>query len=435
MATVNVNGVPHDFDGEWIEGSPWERFGLYNTYVIIRADGAVREIPAHAGELVPGSTEDLVKALRNLVSATGTVPRAPMTLELDTTYRCTSRDCGGSCFSAQYRAREPSAAIPVELAEQIIDSFAEAGGRILRFDGGGDPLAHPAVRSGDLIERATRLGLKTTILTSGDLLKHSALERIAESNCYVRVSLNAATDEMRRRFHGNEIPLSDVIGAIESLSRALYKAGSEVPVGATFLLGGGNYQEVLDCARIARDIGIGHFSARRVLGPSSLRPTLSEVQELELQSLLDDVRAMHSKSFRVAVPWRSVMEADLNPSSGDFRATQCWQSTFKTVIEPAPEGARAQLCGRYRGGGFGQIMQLPPLLTVGSGESWVERWRTSFSAYPVSRVLLPRTCVSCIDRGFILMMEQLFGFVGQPKTDFRILHLNKPLPEAKSQCV
>jgi hypothetical protein len=162
-----------------------------------------------------------------------------------------------------------------------------------------------------------------------------------------------------------------------------------------------------------------------VLGPSSLRPGFSAAEEEEIAGILESVRGLGSESFRVFVPWRPLGEGDLDPSAGTFGAARCWQSTFKTVVEPDPAGGgfRAQLCGRYRGGGVGQRMQLPALFSSAVGDGWTERWRRSFDDYGISREVLPRRCVSCIDRGFITMIDRLVRFLGDPRTGFRILHL------------
>jgi hypothetical protein len=429
VATVRAGGRLYTFDGRWIEGSPWQRFGLYNSYVVIRSDGALLKMPAHAGELVPGSTEDLLAALRALDS-THSHPPAPMTLELDPTFRCASRDCGGSCFSVVYRSRAPNASIPTPLLKAIIHQFHEEGGRILRFDGGGDPLLHRDVRSGELIEFAAERGLKTTVLTSGDALDHADLERFGRSGCYVRLSLNAATDRTRQLFHGNKVLLHRILTSVERLVGCLARFGSQTPVGATFLLSPINYQEVLTCAHLARDAGVRHFSVRRILGPNTLRPRFIHSQKERLSELLAEVQRLHSENFRVAVPWRPVDEPDLNPAAGDFTASRCWQSTFKTVLEPDPvgTGARAQLCGRYRGSGLGQRFALPTLFSLSSGTEWVAHWRRSFTDYPIAREDLFGMCVSCIDRGFITMVDRLMRFVGDPRTGFRVLHLDSPQP-------
>jgi MoaA/NifB/PqqE/SkfB family radical SAM enzyme len=432
-ARVDLDGNTRVFEGKWIHGTPWQRFGLYNSYVVIRADGRMLKIPAHAGELAPGSTEDLIAAIASFDSTRG-YPSAPLSLELDPTYRCASRDCGGACFSAGYRALAPTASLPVQLLKEIINDFALNGGRIVRFDGGGDPLLNEGVRSGEIVEFASRLGLKTTILTAGDFLDRSNLDKIAETGCYVRVSLNAATDATRTLFHGNSIPLGNVMSAVKRLVGALERVNPETPVGSTFLLSHLNYREVRDCALMARDAGIRHFSVRRILGPEKLRPIFSRSHDEELQNLLMTVESLHSNDFRVAVPWRSVAEPDLNPRQ--FCADRCWQSTFKTVIEPAQSSghARVQLCGRYRGNGFGQEMQMQPLSIIDKGDGWIKEWQKSFSSYPISRRQLLTHCVSCIDRGFILLLDRLMNFLQTQRRDYRILHLDSPRPFELEEC-
>ncbi len=285
-ASVVVDGRTHVFRGRWVNGSPWQRFGLYNSYVVIRSDGQVLKMPAHAGELVPGATEDLVAAIVGFRFESGH-PQAPLTLELDPTYRCASRNCGGFCFSAAYRTLTPSATIPTELMERIIEVFRSEGGRVVRFDGGGDPLMHPDVRSGRLVECAAERGLKTTILTAGDLLDQCDLRGIAQSECYVRLSLNAATNQTRKLFHGNEVPLTRILERVEVLVSIISSQGSEVPVGATFLLAPMNYKEVLDAALMVRNVGIRHFPVRRILGPNWLRPQFTPTQESEVAEILE----------------------------------------------------------------------------------------------------------------------------------------------------
>lgn len=428
-AELRLAGKILRFPGRWVPGGPWERFGLYDQYVVVRDDGEVARFPAHAGDVVPGSTEDVIAVLQGF-DPEARRPRAPLTLELDPTNRCASVDCGGHCFSAEYRGLDPTGEIPAEALAAIIRRFAAEGGRIVRFDGGGDPLSHAAVRSGELPELADRCGLKSTILTSGDLLERTDLPRIGAAGCYLRVSLNAATDETRRQFHGNRIALSRIFRRIEELSGWIAASRPGLPIGSTYLLSDSNWSEVYDCARQARDCGINHFSVRRILGPPQLRPRFEEAEQDRLQDLLRATRELAKDDFRVFIPWRPVEEGDINPRRGDFAAAQCWQSTFKAIVECCPEDAyRVQLCGRYRGNGIGQQMQMAPLFTSADGDEITEKWRRSFTAYPVSRPDLLHTCTSCIDRGFILMMDALIKFVDPPRRGFEILHLQS-LPPA-----
>jgi MoaA/NifB/PqqE/SkfB family radical SAM enzyme len=415
-------GVITSIYGRWANGSPWERFGLYNYYLVLSEDGRASTFPAHAGELVPGSTEDIVASTQRMSDSAS--PSVPMTVELDVTNRCASRDCGGSCFSSAYRRTSPKATISSDCISAIIEDFADQGGRILRFDGGGDPLLHPDIRSGRFPLLAHSLGLKTTILTSGDFLDNSELPALSESRCYVRISLNASTDKTRMIFHGNKISLSTILSSIEQLANFNSNYADPVPIGATFLITEHNFRELASCAARAREAGVGHFSARRVLGPSSIRPRLTTHDKQQINQLLEEISWMDSPEFRVSVPWRDMDEADINPSRGDFSADRCWQSTLKAVLESSHEQGhcRVQLCGRYRGNGLGQLMTLPPLISSTNGLNWVSEWRKSFTSYPIKRKDLLNHCTSCIDRGFILMTDRLMKFISQNKKRYVIFH-------------
>jgi len=425
-AELIIGNQRHRFRGQWITGTPWERFGLYNAYVVVHADGTVAEVTAHSGELVPGATEDLIDYIKEQWSNLDQ-PTAPLTLEIDPTNACLSRDCGTRCFSAAYRRLNPKAQIDGPVIADLLTAFAREGGKIVRFDGGGDPLLHRDVRNGALLGKAKQLGLKSALLTSGELLASSDLPALADSDCYLRVSINACTDSTRKAFHGNDCSAKSVFDAVERFAGLLANKGTCVPVGASFLLDTLNFREMLDCAKICRTIGIRHFSVRRVLGPQSLRPNFTETQLREVENLLEEVSSLNAPSFRVFVPWRPVDEPDLAPRSGSIPAAQCWQSTFKTIIEPfaSDQTFRAQLCGRYRGCGMGQALQLPALFQKESPVTWVHRWRDSFDVYPHSRGELVRFCPSCIDRGFILMIEGLLNAVGKKSADFSLLHLKR----------
>lgn len=349
-----------------------------------------------------------------------------MTVEIDPTYQCPSSGCGGHCFSAFYRSQAPHASISTHILQTFISNFAVAGGRILRFDGGGDPLCHKDIRSGHILEQAGGLGLKTTILTSGDLLQYANTAKIAQSRCYMRISLNAAKEETRKQFHGNNISLSSMVKSIANLSRYIAVHAIDIPIGATFLLSHVNFSEVLECAKICKNSGVNHFSIRRILGPVNLRPQFSEKIEKRLNDLLTQVKELHNEEFRVFVPWRSVYEPDFNPSIENFTARQCWQSTFKSVLEPDPDtsGARMQLCGRYRGNGLGQKMVMPALFNVNASADWIEKWRDSFDTYEKTRKELLTHFMSCIDRGFITLLDCLLHFLSDSTLDFQIHHLN-----------
>lgn len=424
ISSLIINDETYSFQGKWISGLPWERFGRYNYYIVINKNGRVKKIKAHAGELVPGSTEDLISVLKTWDKSLMR-PKSPLTLEIDPTYKCLSDNCGSHCFSYPYRVLSPCASLTENLMKNIITDFSGNGGRIVRFDGGGDPLLHESVRNGNVIEIASLLNLKTTILTSGDVIKKTNLKKIGESGCYLRISLNASTNKTRYNFHRSPTLLTDILNEISDFNSWLVNNNIILPVGVSFLLSPLNYHEVYECAKISKEIGVSHFSIRRILGPEKFRYNFND-QELEIiYSQFKKIKELDDSSFISFIPWRSLNESDLIPQK-DFFIKNCWQSTFKTVVEPSNKDEnsyRMQLCGRYRGNGVGQQMQLDPLLESNDGVSFNLKWQDSFSFYPIPRQKLPEICGSCIDRGFMLMIDEIMDFLDYDTSDFSFLHL------------
>lgn len=425
-AILEIGAKSYQFQGRWIFGNTWDRFGHYDTYILVHSNGVINEIAAHSGELVPGSTEDLVAYFREQWPDIAQ-PRVPLTIEIDPTNACLSHNCGNRCFSAAYRKLNPTAQIGGSQIADILTVFAKEGGKIVRFDGGGDPLLHEDIHCGRLLLFAKQLALSTTVLTSGETLASANLSAIADSGCYLRVSINASTDKTRREFHGNTYSAKPIFDAIARFSAELSRKTCIVPIGATFLLDIINYHEVYDCAKICRDLGVQHFSVRRVLGPQALRPAFSARQCEEIYELLKQVSELSTPSFRVFVPWRPIDEPDLAPSHGAINASRCWQSTFKAILEPADNGQlfRVQLCGRYRGCGLGQILQQPPLFQATDPNRWTHQWRDSFTTFPRTREELIRYCPSCIDRGFIQMIDGIAHAAVKDGPDFTVLHMKK----------
>lgn len=421
--TANSRRGAHEstVHGTLVPGQGWERFGRYNAVRFRREDGAETLLKTHAGELTPGSTEDFLDYLR---TCDGAPPQAPFTLELDATYRCTSPGCGGACFSAEYRRLRPSAEMSSITITTAIREFAKEGGRVVRFDGGGEPLLHEGIRSGRHVVEAAELGLRTTVLTAGDQLPYSDWRSIVDAGCYLRISLNAASAATRRRVHGRRSDVALLWSTLEQICQYSSRH-SGPPVGTTFLLTATNYGEVEQAARRAREIGVSHFSARRVLGPPALRPHLPESAVRELDDLLAATQMLGTEDFVVMVPSRTLAEPDLSPRDGDFAARECWQSTFKTVLEPAdsPDQVRIQLCGRYRGGGVGQLTTRPALAANVDPSRWVGTWRSSFIDHQSSRPALIQECISCIDRGFIATADALVDFTEMGRHPVQADHL------------
>jgi hypothetical protein len=226
-------------------------------------------------------------------------------------------------------------------------------------------------------------------------LKGSNFDAFIDARIYLRISLNAATDSVHQGFSCIPTSLSSILRIVEEYAnrKSCSTVGSNVPLGATFLLSDQNWHELSACASAAKAAGVNHFSVRRVLGPPPLRP--GRIDEQALAEQYDQARALVDGNFLVFLPWRLAAEPDLPANT--IPATTCWQSLFKFILEPTAHRTEVSLalCGRYRGGGIGQLRQIPPRVLTdaeiddmeGTWDDWCKRQ---------DRRSLLATCPSCL---------------------------------------
>jgi hypothetical protein len=155
-------GEPVDLGpGRVVEGDDNVTFGHWTALVAWSpATRSFRMIPAHGGEVLPGRLSDHIAAL--LAGIRDGRPQ-PVQLDLDITMACASA-CT-FCFSAGYRADGGSGRhLSWPALERTLRSAAGMGVRVVRFDGGGDPLVSPHFAAA--VDLCRQLGLTSAVLTA-----------------------------------------------------------------------------------------------------------------------------------------------------------------------------------------------------------------------------------------------------------------------------
>jgi MoaA/NifB/PqqE/SkfB family radical SAM enzyme len=393
--------------GRYVDGDDNVVFGTWNRVVAwMPGREEVRMLPGHGGEIVPGRFEDHIERLRaNLRDGR----ERPVQLDLDLSMACPSA-CT-FCFSAPYRNERSSGRLMDRAAvRRVIEEFAALGVRVVRFDGGGDPLAHPGLL--DAIRHCHRLGLTTAVLTAGDLLHERQFETFVEARTYVRVSLNAASDATRLALHRPGArrltvrPVYQHISRLDGFRRRHLGSDprAEMLLGATSMIHPGNVDETYDIAAAARDAGCDHLSFRVVLGDrhavgfSPSERAVFEHQQARVRTELVDDR------FQVFFPTRSLTDEGYVPARYFSR---CRASTHRALVEvgPAPDRPAIVPCGRYRGEGYLSDHRPAPVVfgTLRPDDSVGSTWMGPAMRATLDR--FPRECGDCIDRSANVMLE------------------------------
>ncbi len=389
-----------------VRGADNEVFGRWDRLIAVqRRLRRVVEIPGHGGEIIPGRLSDHVDALRHRAVA-GVIK--PVQLDIDPTMACPS-SCP-FCFSNKYRTtRRSELRLTDSLLFCVLDSWIARGVKVVRFDGGGDPMAHP--RCIDAIERVTAGGARTALLTAGDLLRLEQMERLVQAATYVRISINAASDKIRAAVHGRVARTSTAGDVYDRMAKLATKRNEQfgsaalrrMPLGATYMIHKLNASDIVAAARRVRDAGFDHISYRVVLGTHHA-VEFTQAERKEIHHQLSAANDTQDDRFRVFVPNRELTDTGYVP--GKYFKT-CVSCTHRVLVEVGRTGDEAAIvpCGRYRGSGFAaKERQSVNVLAILDRHTDLDRaW--SMQVLSERTANYPQACHDCIDRSANLMLN------------------------------
>jgi MoaA/NifB/PqqE/SkfB family radical SAM enzyme len=193
----------------------------------------------------------------------------PISLEWDLSNTC-PHDCPfcsfGTSESQGYRQQHWQH-FPIDRALALPAELAAAGVQSVTFTGGGEPLMHPEV---DQIMRATAVaGIEFGLVTNGMLIGR-VLTRLAGDARFVRVSLDAGSNETHAKLHRPKDAqqfdkIMDGMKALRAIADDAFQTGARthaLTIGASFCVTDENWQELGRCAARLKAIGVNYLEVR-----------------------------------------------------------------------------------------------------------------------------------------------------------------------------
>ena len=121
---------------------------------------------------------------------------APISCEIDPSNIC-NHNCIW-CINDKYR-KENMQMLSHDLLMRIIDEVAAAGVKSIAYTGGGEPLTNPSIVKA--LYKTVECGLEAAIVTNGGLLTDENSEPIIKNCMYIRISLDAGSDDVHTQLH------------------------------------------------------------------------------------------------------------------------------------------------------------------------------------------------------------------------------------------
>lgn len=237
--------------------------------------------------------------------------------------------------------------IPTAKAIALLTEFAATGGRAVTFCGSGECTIHPGYV--EICRAAHAAGLRIGLINNGSRLHRDELARcIAETHTWVRIGLNAGTEET---FNGitrdREHTFSRFITSVGRLREEA--VDPDFRIGFNYVITMENYREIRQAAKLARDSGAHYVRFEPEFYSAMGHETIESVMP-EVGAALTDAAAMATDRFEVSIPKldRGPMD-QVDTVEGDFE--HCHYSRFVTAVGadghlyPCPQ---VHLNSRYR---------------------------------------------------------------------------------------
>lgn len=193
---------------------------------------------------------------------------------------------------------------PLDNMKLIVDRVGEAGIKRIIFTGGGEPLINPYTLDG--MQYAKESGLSTALFTNGSLLNKEKADKLLDINpAFVRISLNAGSEEIHRLFHGLKRPyFNKVVENIRYLAKERQRINSSTEVSIGVITSPLNFSEIVDIAEVVNEIymsspegGIDNLNYRPTVNYGGHKKQINKVAE-EGMKYVDEHFPEFSQSYR-----------------------------------------------------------------------------------------------------------------------------------------
>ncbi|MBN2407337.1 MAG: radical SAM protein [Elusimicrobia bacterium] len=263
----------------------------------------------------------------------------PITYELDMTNIC-NNDCP-FCFGFHKRKDIPAALDP-ELAVGIVDQIKEFGGKGLTFTGGGEPTCNRHTM--EVVEYSKKKGLDVGFISNGLLLDESRAERLVKNCMWIRISLDAGTQEVYEKTHGLDgDAFEKVLKNVEMLVSMKKNMGKDVTIGLGYLTPPLSREDMRDFVLLGKKLGVDYSQFRPILrrfGEKRInfdtKETIDYIRELLVEYSDDNTRILYSHHKYEALSNGHIVRP----------YDKCYGHHFATVIAA---DAKMYLCCHTRG--------------------------------------------------------------------------------------
>ena len=229
----------------------------------------------------------------------------PISIEIGLTSQC-NHDC---CWcSVKVKNIERHSNLSKDLLDEFVEDIKEMDVRSVVISGSGEQTLNPQFETflKDLKKAKVRVGIDTN---GSNLTKHIC-QSIVESATWIRVSLDAATQEVRKSVHGVR-DLHKATNGLKTLVSLKNEKQYQISIGSQMVVCPENEKEIEACARLSDSIGVDYHQIKPVALFEQYYPTRRNVKK-DMEKWLEEVKAVSAAfsrdGFQVIVRYDQFIE-------------------------------------------------------------------------------------------------------------------------------
>ncbi len=206
-----------------------------------------------------------------------------------------------------------------------LEDMSKFGVKSICFSGAGEPLLHKDFLL--IIKKTKELGIDVSFSTNVVLFNEKIAEQTLAYLSWIRFSLDSATAETHSKLHGTS--KEDFPKIINNLKKAVEikrKNNYSVILGVQFLLLDENKDELLEIAKICRDLGVDNLQIK----PYSQNPNSVNrisVDYSKFRDFEDQLKSLATENFKII--YRSIRAENVEKGH-DYK--ECFGLPFFAII-------------------------------------------------------------------------------------------------------
>ena len=233
--------------------------------------------------------------------------------------------------------------------KDLAREFKEMGVRAVVLIGGGEPMAHPEF--GTIVDYFYDNDIHVGVTSNGTLIERY-LDRLAEKTKWVRISVDAGSDEMYKEFRPSKSGKSMWNTVIEGMRKL--GARKKCKLGYSFLVLSksddngnvikSNVSDIIKAAHVAKEIGCDYFEVKPSFDMMHFLVNHSAEVHGFVSKQLKEIMHLEDDNFRIISPY-TLNEALTGSATQEKGYHRCLTTNLRTVVTPSG----VYVCPYFRG--------------------------------------------------------------------------------------